>query len=366
MTGDDLLAAAAGELYSADPEDFTRRRAELAAGARAAGQSAVARQIAGLRKPTRSAWMINKLVRSDPDAVTRLAVLGEDLRAAERAGDGSRMRELSRARRQLIANLVPRALAVSGQHPPPAALREEITATFSAALADPEVAEQIRHATLLRAARRAGFGTAQAPALALVPPLPEPAQDGGRKRKPARAGRAPGRPGASPSAGTTQADSERDRRRARAKAEPARASAGRGRRSGAEGDRRFRAEAETDRFRAKAETEQARAEAETEQARAEAETERARAEAETERARAEAEAERARRRARAEAEQALAAAEQAAQAARQAQQEQEEAVRRLEQQLIDVRRRLHGASAQARQAEIARRRARQALGRLPE
>ena len=184
MASDDLLGEAVEELYSADPEEFTRRRGELAARARAAGQTAVARRIAGLRKPMRSAWMINQLVRSDPGIAARLAQLGEELRAIERSGDGSRMREASQARRQLIATLVPQALARSGQHPPPAALREEITATFSAALADPEVAEQIRRATLLRPARRAGFGTAQGPALALVPPLPS--GDTTQARKPDR------------------------------------------------------------------------------------------------------------------------------------------------------------------------------------
>ena len=191
VTSDDLLGEAVSELYEADPEEFTRRRGELAAAARSAGQAGVARQIAGLRKPTRSAWMINRLVRADPDAVARLATVGEELRAAEHAGDGARLRESSQARRELIATLVPQALAAAGEHNPPAALREEITATFSAALADPVVAEQIQHATLLRPARRVGFGTAAAPELALVPPPPPDARPAAR---PARK-RGGGRPG---------------------------------------------------------------------------------------------------------------------------------------------------------------------------
>ena len=305
MTSDDLLGEAVGELYGADPEQFTRRRAELAAAARSAGQGAVARQIAGLRKPTRSAWMINRLVRSDPDAAAGLATLGEELRAAERSGDGARMRESSQARRELIATLVPQALATSGDHDPPAALREEITATFSAALADPEVAEQIQHATLLRPARRVGFGTVQPPELALVPPPPA----GPRATRPAR--------------------------------KPAAAAPGRERR---------RAEAAPERRRAAAETERERRRAE--------------AAAERERRRAEAEAQRERRRARAEAERTLADADRAARAARQAEQQQQDALQRLEQQLAKARSTLRDASAQARRAEVARRRAQQALDRL--
>jgi hypothetical protein len=305
VASDDLLGEAVGELYQADPEEFTRRRGELAAAARSAGQAAVARQIAGLRKPTRSAWMINRLVRSDPDAVARLATLGEELRAAELSGDGARMRDSSQARRELIAALVPRALSASGEHNPPAALREEITATFSAALADPEVAEQIQHGTLLRPARRVGFGTVQPPELALVPPP--------------RAARPAARPARKPAA-TTPAKGRR-----RAEAEP----------------ERRRAEAEAERERRRAE-----------------------AEAERERRRAEAEAQRERRRARAEAERTLADAGRAAQAARQAEQQQQDALQRLEQQLTEARRLLRDASAEARRAEAARRRAQRALDRL--
>lgn len=232
MTSGDLLGEAVEELYSADPEEFTRRRGELTAQARSAGQAAAARQIAALRKPTRSAWVINQLARSDPGAASRLAALGEELRAAERSGDGTGMRELSQARRQLIAALVRQALAASGQQAASAALREEITATLAAALADPEVAGQIQQATLLRPARRMGFGTAQAPVLALVPPPPDARQAGVREAKPARA----------------RADAEQARaeaEQAQAEAEQAQAEAEQARAEG-ERDRRARARAEAE------------------------------------------------------------------------------------------------------------------------
>ncbi len=91
----DLLAEAEAELYEADPDGFTARRAELAAGARDAGEPAAAKQIAALRKPTRSAWVVNRLVRSDPEVRTRLGALAADLREA---GDGARIKELTAAR----------------------------------------------------------------------------------------------------------------------------------------------------------------------------------------------------------------------------------------------------------------------------
>ncbi len=382
MTSDDLLGDAIEELYSADPEEFTQRRSDLVARARSAGQAPVARQIAALRKPTRSAWVINQLARADPDAASQLAELGEELRAAERSRDGSSLRELSQARRRLIAALVRQALAVSGQHEAPAAMREDITATLAAALADPEVAEQIRHGTLLRPARRAGFGTEQGPVLALVPPPAQIREGGAGTDRTGRAGPSAGRPAADAggakagraAAATGRAAAGRDHRAGEHEPEQprTRAEAEREHRAGehepeqertrAEAERERRAAAEADEARSETERER-RASAEADQAQAETERER-RAAAEAERVRAEAERER--RQARADAEQALAGADAAVQTARTAEQELTDTIRRLEQQLADLRRRLHEARAQARHAQIAQRKARQVLGRLPE
>jgi hypothetical protein len=369
VTSDDLVGEAIGELYSADPEEFTRRRGELAAAARAAGQAAAARQIAGLRKPTRSAWVINQLARSDPEAASSLAGLGAELREAERSGDGSTLRELSQARRRLIAALVRQALTVSGQHAAPAAMREEITTTLAAALADPEVAEQIRSATLLRPAQRAGFGSAQAPALALVPPPADTRQAGVRAGESGRAARAADQPAAGAAAAETgRTGAARGRR---ASSDEALAAAERDRRDQAEADgpqagdrdRRDQAEADAEADEALAAAGRDRRARAAAEAAADAERQR-RAQAEAERAMAD--AERARRQARAEAEQALDSADRAVQATRTAEQELQDTVKRLEQQLTDLRRRLQDARAQARQAQIAQRKARQVLGRLPE
>jgi len=302
VTGPGLLNEAVAQLYASDLDAFTELRGVLAARARAAGDASVAKTIAGLRKPTRSAWVINQLVRADPSVASRLAALGDELRTAEAALDGARIRELSLARRQLTSNLVRDALAMSGPDPPPAALREEVTATLGAALADPQVAEQLAAGTLLRAAHRAGFGSGAA-ALALGSPA---------------AGR---RPAPVPAEAAT----------------PARPRAERAERAESERERAGRAESErADRERAEAE----RAEAE----RAEAERERSRAIA--------------------EAEQAAADADRAADAAIEAEREQESAVRLAEEQLGEARQRLAEARLQARRAKSAQREAVKAAGRL--
>jgi hypothetical protein len=178
----DLLADAVAELYAADPDGFTERRQELATAAREAGEPAAAKQITALRKPTRSAWVVNRLVRSDPEVRSRLDAVAADLRAGAGSADGTRIRELTAARARLVDELTRQALQVSELPAPPAALREEVTATLDAALADPEVAANL--GTLVRAARWAGFG----PMTPLPDGAPAPSARKIRTPPPAEAG----------------------------------------------------------------------------------------------------------------------------------------------------------------------------------
>jgi hypothetical protein len=169
---DDLLARARAELYAAEPDSFMTRRGELADAAKAAGQPAVARQIAALRKPTKAAWTLNQLARAHPEAAGRLADLAAEL---QRGGDGARLRELTQARSRLIDELTRQAFAAAGEQAPPAALREDVISTLGAALADPEVAAELAGGTLVRAVQWAGFGMVPlAPAAPVSRPAPAP------------------------------------------------------------------------------------------------------------------------------------------------------------------------------------------------
>jgi hypothetical protein len=159
----DRVGTAAAELYAADLAEFTDRRKALAAAARAAGDADAAKRIGALRKPTRPAWIVNRLARADPAATVRLADLAAGLRAAARAKDGRALRELSARRGSLIDTLTGQALAVAGISDPPAALREDVVATLSAALSDPDTAAAFAAGTLTRAAQWAGFGLAPPP-----------------------------------------------------------------------------------------------------------------------------------------------------------------------------------------------------------
>ena len=303
VSGTDFVGEATTELYGSDPEGFTERRAALAAQARAAGDRPAAKEIAGLRKPTRPAWMINQLVRADPGLAGRLVQLGDELRAAAAALDGARIRELSQERRRLVDSLIRQALQHAGEEAPSAALREDLTATFGAAVADPQVAQELAAGTLLRPVHRADFSPGL-PGLTLVPP-------------PAKA------PTAQP-----------------AKAADRPKVAGRPKTAGRAGAR--------DEARAAEEAKAARDAKAAEEARAAA---RARAAEE-------------RRRAIADAEQAAAEASRAADQAAQDERDEQDQVWGLEDQLDEARRRLSATRRRVRETQNAQQKARRALSRL--
>ena len=63
------LAAATAELYAGSPDDFVERRKALAGQARAAKDRALATAIGKLRRPTRSAWLVNLYARRSPPRI---------------------------------------------------------------------------------------------------------------------------------------------------------------------------------------------------------------------------------------------------------------------------------------------------------
>jgi hypothetical protein len=191
MPGDDVLTEAIDELYSADPDDFVKRRGALASQARQDGDPKTATAITALRRPTKAAWIINRLVRAEPDVASGLAELAKRLRDAQRTLDGAQLRELTQQRRKLIDRSIRQAFNLSGQSESAAALRQEVASTLEAALADPDVAEQLGTGTLVRSAEWSGFGDST-PTLAAVPPLrAEPKGSAKRRAASKSSGKAP-------------------------------------------------------------------------------------------------------------------------------------------------------------------------------
>ncbi len=157
-------------LYAAAPGDFVATRDEFVRQARAAGDKELATALRALRRPTQSAWLVNLLVRERPELVDELLAMGAEFRGGELTRQ--RMTELSTQRRELLHRLVTeaqrRSEAARARFSDDKA--REIEATFGAAMADQDAAEQVLAGRLTTALSYSGFG----PQLQLVP-SPEPA-----------------------------------------------------------------------------------------------------------------------------------------------------------------------------------------------
>jgi len=304
MVDRDAVRRAVDELYSVEPEEFLPRRTALAAAARSAGDRATAKEITGLRKPTRSAAILNGLARSDAERVDALLELGADLRDAERSVDAGRLRELTGRRRKLIDDLTRAVFRIAGDADPSSAIRDEVVSTLTAALADDDVADQMRTGTLVKPARWEGFGFGGRPDLMVVPAIQDRPEDAETVAKKAVSSRTRTARPASPDdtePGSTPADDDAQRQ-AKDK-EQARRDA----RARAEQDRR---DAITDARRIADEADAAVADA------------------------------------------------------REAEQDQHDRLRMLEEQVVDARRRLDDARLAVRRAEVQQRKAAHALSRV--
>ncbi|MDT5032071.1 MAG: hypothetical protein QOC94_2242 [Actinoplanes sp.] len=159
-------------LYEAQPEGFVAARAAAIAAARTSGDKDAARRYAALRKPTVAAWLVNLLALRRPELIEDLVELSTALREAQRGLQGDQLRELSQQRRQVVAALVTAARELAVEEDPGLSAGKlplgEVESTLTAALAEPEIAEQVRSGRLVRAATYTGFGEVPRPRLRLV------------------------------------------------------------------------------------------------------------------------------------------------------------------------------------------------------
>jgi hypothetical protein len=154
------LEQVADELYGSSPEDFVERRTERVAQARQAGDRVVAKQISQLRRPTRTAWMVNLLARANPAEISQLLDLGRELQDAQQRAAGDDLRRLSKSRRSAVDALTRQAadLARAAGHAPTEGTVQEVSQTLQAALADPAIADLVQRGRLAQAASYGGFG----------------------------------------------------------------------------------------------------------------------------------------------------------------------------------------------------------------
>lgn len=174
------LVTAAEELYAGSPDDFVERRTALAAQARASKDRPLVKQILALRRPTRTAWLVNLLARERRADVDALLALGGELEEAQRRRDGAELRRLSAERRQRVDGLARTAVRLGSEHgyPAPDAALQEVSQSLQAAMADRGVADLLRAGRLTTAVSYGGFGpsdlmAALAASMPTAPPEPE-------------------------------------------------------------------------------------------------------------------------------------------------------------------------------------------------
>ncbi|MFV2096303.1 hypothetical protein ACFHWS_12455 [Micromonospora sp. LOL_013] len=232
MTGSVVPAEVVRRLYAVPPARFVAARTEAVSAARGSAPD-TARAIGKLRKPTVAAWLVNLLALRRADLLDGLVELSGQLRAAQRELRGPDLRELSTRRRALVDGLVAECRELAVAEDPAVASTKlplgEVEATLSAALADEEIAAQVRSGRLVRAVGYAGFGEVPRPRLRLVGPDDEAAaaDEPTRAAESAREAESSRKAGSS-RAGESSAAAQRERERAADKA--ARALAARRRR----------------------------------------------------------------------------------------------------------------------------------------
>jgi hypothetical protein len=158
-------------MYEAPPDGFVAARSAAIADAKKVGDKVAVKRLTALRKPTVAAWLVNLLALKKPELIDQLVELADALRTAQRTLQGEELRELSTQRRQIVSALVneARKLAVAEDRGLAGKLPlGEVEATLTAALAEPEIAEQVRSGRLVRAANYAGFGEVPRPRLRLI------------------------------------------------------------------------------------------------------------------------------------------------------------------------------------------------------
>lgn len=169
---DDELQHVADQLYALKPEEFSAARDAAVRQARADKKTTLARELGKLRKPTQSAWLVNLLWRDQPDVMEQLFELARELGRAQADAAGPVLRELTAQRRQLESALARQAAGLAqtaGVHVSDAVMRET-QETLGAAMAQPEVAEEVRSGRLVKPASYAGFGVLPASGPAKTPP----------------------------------------------------------------------------------------------------------------------------------------------------------------------------------------------------
>jgi hypothetical protein len=158
MPDADPLLEIADDLYALPLADFTPARDALVKEHKA--DKALAASIKGLRKASAAAWVVNLLVRRDPDQVDQVLAVGEALREAQENLDATQLREFTKQRRQLTATVTTAARRLAREEGvrTTESVAEQVEATLTAAMLEPDAARAVRSGLLVTSLSATGLG----------------------------------------------------------------------------------------------------------------------------------------------------------------------------------------------------------------
>ncbi|WP_416953096.1 hypothetical protein ACNKF0_14210 [Nocardioides sp. T5] len=158
MPDADPLLEIADDLYALPLADFTPARDALVKEHKA--DKALAASIKGLRKASVAAWVVNLLVRRDPDQVDQVLAVGEALRDAQDNFDATQLREFTKQRRQLTASVTTAARRMAREEGvrTTESVAEQVEATLTAAMLEPDAARAVRSGLLVTSLSATGLG----------------------------------------------------------------------------------------------------------------------------------------------------------------------------------------------------------------
>jgi hypothetical protein len=160
------MSAPGAELYRGPLDEFVDARNRLARRMRAEGDREAAAAVAGLRKPSLGAWVVDQLAAQAPDLVRDLIAAAADAREAQRPGGSEALREAGARVRALLDEAGRRARGIleQGGHPvADATVRRAQTTAQAAAAGTPAEREALLQGTLDRDLDPPGFGPAGDP-----------------------------------------------------------------------------------------------------------------------------------------------------------------------------------------------------------
>jgi hypothetical protein len=177
-------------LYRGPPDEFVRGRDALAKELRDEGEREAATAVKKLRRPSQSAWLINRVAIEDPDRARRLADAAGELvdaqqRMLEGRGDAADLRAAAERERERVDEMVEAVRQVAAEHSKPvgATVIERVGQTLQAVGSDPALRDRLVRGRVEHDHRAATVGLPDPAALA-VPAKPRRRAD---SRKVARA-----------------------------------------------------------------------------------------------------------------------------------------------------------------------------------